>query len=558
MWQFLGFIGILFEIAVFYSLPFLLAVVLPAWGIPSIIKRILNRKSEKLPSLLPFTLSLVFLAFLAILLWEFVMFNRVYYEWDHFGLPYTFFWHASPVSDGSPNWIARGWKTWYLYVIWLMLTIAIYVISAIFAYWKNRASKHLKLYRNILLGSVISLTIISLILPQLVSKGIGFFWRVPSNIDYQEVNMACTSSSIPGKKIFYTGDQDEWISDLTGGNLRHAFKKHLQLRASRGALSHDGTMAAILWGPDLWVYCLNSDGAFKISLPKFENEEGMNELRSSPSWSPDNKKMVMNNHGDLLLIDLTKKTTSVLKHKMSLRDNNVDLTAKNRDFGIPLFEFGDAYWSPDGIIYYTAFNGDSVSLHKFNPQVKEDKVITKSNNLITFHSGDSTGKWLFVSENSWAEKRDKDNAFSKNYFLNTQTSQVLGVDMKDNYQAVWSSSGNFIAQSTMSWMSSPTSGNFPAFVTNLETKQSFNITEIMRKTLEQKGIHGKVLVVEIKDFVDDSRILVKATIPGAAVPRQINGILNIGNSELTVLQDYPENSSTTYEAGRIDPFQIIN
>lgn len=556
MLQFLNFIWGYFGIVLFYVFPFLLAVVLPAWAIPSIIKRILNRKKEKVPSLLPFILSLIFLAFLAILFWEFVMFNRIYYEWDHFSLSYTFFSHESPVLDGSPSWIARGWKLWHIYIVWLILTIAIYVTSAIFAYWRNRAGNNLKLYRKILLSSVITLTIISLILPQLFSIGIRFFWPVPSNIDYKEVNMACTSSGIQGKKIFYTEDQDEWISDLSGGNLRKAFKKHLELRSTRGALSPDSTMAAFLWGPDLWVYCLNSDGAFKISLPKLEKEEGMNELRSSPSWSPDNKKMVMNNHGDLLFIDLTKKTTSVLKQKVALRDNNIDITAKNRDFRIRPFEFGDAYWSPDGIIYYTAFNGDSVSLHKFNPQIKEDKIITKGNNPIYFYSGDSAGKWLFVSESSWSTKIDKDKPISKSYLLNTQTSQVSEVDVKDYYLAVLSASGNFIAQSTMNQSSSQ---EFPAFVTNLQTKQSFNITDIIRKTLEQKGIHvGKSLVVEVKDFVDDSSILVKVTIPGAAVPRQINGILNIGSSELTVLQDYPENSSTAYEAGRIDPLEIIN
>ncbi len=49
----------------FYVLPFLLAVVLPAWGIPTLVVRKLNRKKEQLPSIRPFIVSMAILAFLA-------------------------------------------------------------------------------------------------------------------------------------------------------------------------------------------------------------------------------------------------------------------------------------------------------------------------------------------------------------------------------------------------------------------------------------------------------------------------------------------------------------
>lgn len=154
-----------FYYGVFYVLPFLLAVVLPAWGIPSLVRCILNRKREKLPSLLPFAVNMIFLAFLVNLCWEFLLFNKVYYEWDRTFLPYTFFSYESPILDGSVSWIAPGWKQWNLYVIWLTSTVFISVVSASLAYFLHRSSEHKKEYRKILAVSVVSLIVATLILP---------------------------------------------------------------------------------------------------------------------------------------------------------------------------------------------------------------------------------------------------------------------------------------------------------------------------------------------------------------------------------------------------------
>jgi len=560
MWQSANSGGSLSMIVLFYILPFLLAVVLPAWGIPTLIQRILNKKREKLPSLFPFIFSLVVLAFFTNLFWEFALFNKVYYEWDRVFLPYTFFWHESPALDGSSNWIATGWKLWHLHAIWLSLTVLIYLISATLSYWKNRTSPGIKSHRNVLLVSLASLLLITLIIPQFIFKGLGLLWGPTSNLNYQEVSVACTPSKTSTPKIFYTGDQSEWISDLNGNNLRQAFKKHLRLKGTSGSLSPDGSMAAILRGQDLWIYCVNSNGAYKISLPNFQKETGNYEPRSFPSWSPDSKQMVMNNHGDLLLINLAQKKASILKPQVALRDNGIDITSKDRDIMAPPFEFGDAYWSSNGMIYYTAFNGDTVSLRQLDMAMNEDSIVKQVTNPLSV-SGDPSGKWLFISETSWATKIDKEHLFSKSYFLNITTGKTIEFDNNNAFHVVWSPSGNYFAQSTGGWMSSPDIKEFPALVSAVGTKQSINVTDLIKKDLIQRNIllSGKAIVVEIRDFIDDSKVLVEVTLPGTGtdIPQQLNGILDTGSGQFIVLQDYPPESFKTHNGGRIEPLQLL-
>ena len=105
---------------------------------------------------------------------------------------------------------------------WLTFTILIYIISAGFAYLRNRSNKYKNKYK-ILITSVAFLTISSLILPKLVYKGMGFLWGPPSNYNYKEVKTDCTNSTTIGPKILYSGDQEEWISDLSGGEFTSGF-----------------------------------------------------------------------------------------------------------------------------------------------------------------------------------------------------------------------------------------------------------------------------------------------------------------------------------------------
>ena len=60
-------------------------------------------------------------------------------------------------------------------------------------------------------------------------------------------------------------------------------------------------MAAVLMGENLWIHCLNSDGVFKIALPKIA-KTGYKSYEVLHPGHPDSSQMVMNNHGDLLIM----------------------------------------------------------------------------------------------------------------------------------------------------------------------------------------------------------------------------------------------------------------
>ncbi|MEX0896042.1 MAG: hypothetical protein WDZ94_03825 [Patescibacteria group bacterium] len=564
MFETFGLYGSISIIVIFYILPFILAVLLPAWLLPQLVARFINRQKLPIPSLLLFTVSLVVLAIFANLFWEFALFNRIYHEWDRTFLPYTFFWHESPSLYGS-SWIATHWKQWHLYAIWLVLTELIYISAAFLAYFKRSGVENTKLFRKILVASVIALTILSIVIPQFIFAGMKYLFSDTYNIDYKQVDVACTPSASTEPKIIYTGTQNEWISDISGQNLQQAFKKNLQLNRSQDVLSPDGTMAVIIWEKDLWIHCVHSDGAFKIELPKPEQEVGHYQSGSFPSWSPDSQQMVINNAGDVLLVDLTHKTTEVLKETVAIRDNKVDITAKDRDVMIPPFEFGDADWSPSGTIYYTSFNGDEVRLHELNPKTNKNEIVHQSQNLLAITSGDPTGNWLLLSEQSWATQGDMNNWKSESYFFNTASKQVIEIPDGDISNPVWSPSGQSVAQSTGSWMHSPKLAAFPATILNLETHQSTSVTDMVGIALENQNIKvgNNILVVEIKDFVDESRILLKIALPGSGIdiPRQINAILDMSTNELSILQDYPAETYETHQSDRSDrvvPLKIIN
>jgi hypothetical protein len=75
-------------------------------------------------------------------------------------LPYTFLFHEAPLVDGSSSWIASGWQYWHLDLIWIVLTISIYVVSALFwLFWNRRKQQK---YHKFISLSVITLSFTSI------------------------------------------------------------------------------------------------------------------------------------------------------------------------------------------------------------------------------------------------------------------------------------------------------------------------------------------------------------------------------------------------------------
>ena len=82
-------------------------------------------------------------------------------------------------------------------------------------------------------------------------------------------------------------------------------------------------------------------------------------------------------------------------------------------------------------------------------------------------------------------KRNKDDPFNKSYFLNTETNQILDMSDEEISMLVWSPTGEYIAHSNLADDRTDFS-RISAKIFNLKSKQSFNVTDIVRSAL-QKG-----------------------------------------------------------------------
>ncbi|HSW96648.1 MAG TPA: hypothetical protein VLF89_02365 [Candidatus Saccharimonadales bacterium] len=148
----------------FYALPYIVTIALPGISIPWIVKKkFLKTKQVTGTSLLPYILPLILLPIISNLLWEQLLFNKVYYEWDRLFIPYDFFFYESPLVDGSSSWLARGWSQWHLFLIWVAITIGIYGITLVISLWYAKGKLIEKQYRKIIFLSITPFIILSLI-----------------------------------------------------------------------------------------------------------------------------------------------------------------------------------------------------------------------------------------------------------------------------------------------------------------------------------------------------------------------------------------------------------
>jgi len=546
---------------VFYLLPFLLLVVLPVQLVLFIVTKFVNKKKHQLPSFKPFILSISGGVILANIIWNLALFNQVYYEWDRTILPFTLFTHEAPVLDTTVSWLAKGWQLWHLDVIWLLLTVTIYIVSVVIAYTRSKHHHYIELYKKILIYTLITLVILTPLVPSLFDTVARKIWDMPDNLNYQENSAACVPSPSQLAQVLYLGDQQEWISDIDGQNIRQAFNKYLQLRFNSNAISPDGTMAAVMWDSTIWVHCLYSDGAFKINLPGTYNDASLYSYGSNLSWSPDSMQMIMNLGGDLLLIDTGSKNTRVLKSQVAIKDNKIDFNDKDRSTMIPLFEYGSTFWAGDGLIYYTAFVDAKVILHQLDLTQNTDQIMMESDKVVSITSADPTGRYLLLNENDWSAQRNTENPYFQIYIFKLETKEKIELADQNLEVIAWSPSGNLIAQSTGGWMTAPEFRAFPAILTNLETNEQIDVTQKIIEALQSQNIsiEEKIIVVEIKDFVDDKHALVfiKLLTSDVFIPEQISGIINIESGALSIIQHKPVESFDQADE-RIEPYLILN
>lgn len=147
-----------------YTVFFLLAVILPAVTVTFLVRTFTEPPKVRFSSLFPFIIALTISAVIANVLWETFIFNHIYYEWDRFILPYTFLGHEAPVIDFTSSWLADGWTHIGLRFLWLIISLVVYTVSGIAGIYYCRHEKLLIKLREIVVHSVIVLSLISLLI----------------------------------------------------------------------------------------------------------------------------------------------------------------------------------------------------------------------------------------------------------------------------------------------------------------------------------------------------------------------------------------------------------
>ncbi|MEN8253762.1 MAG: hypothetical protein ABFQ62_05320, partial [Patescibacteria group bacterium] len=220
-----------------------------------------------------------------------------------------------------------------------------------------------------------------------------------------------------------------------------------------------------------------------------------------------------------------------------------------------------------GLIYYTSFEADTVHLHQFNLDTNQDSIILSKDSPFYINQEVNGQKYLVLRESQWAHKYNQDKKTSV-ILLDLEKLQ-LTTDFNNLPPTivpylVFSPSGNYMAKSSTSFKTSPQLKAIDAMVFSLDGDEQFNITEIVRRSLEKQDIYpasNTVEVVNVIDFLNDSQILITMEYKGkfdVQIPRRINGILDLKSESFAILQNYPEEKFDNRQIKeRLDPIGFV-
>src|SRR5258708_16257152 len=125
----------------FYVVPFILSVILPAFFIPRLALRVCKVHPET-KVLRTFAILLIVGALLGIVIWEKAIFDVLYHEWDRGFLSYSFMYHEVPAVGGDAvlqgaklqgqgSWILANVGYPGLTFIWFLMTYTIYFLAGL-------------------------------------------------------------------------------------------------------------------------------------------------------------------------------------------------------------------------------------------------------------------------------------------------------------------------------------------------------------------------------------------------------------------------------------------
>jgi hypothetical protein len=542
------FVGMILVLLLFIGIPFGLGIVLPSWLVPWGVKKYIERRTNhKLPSFFPLTVYLIILATIINIFWNKYIFLHLYYKWDDGWVPFSYLGHEGPRLDLSSSWLAPGWQTWHLDLVWIGLCLLCYGLALAW-YWlpKRRqfSGAEAKRLKQALLSTVAVLAFMSAILPYLLAYVFGFIFSLGGP---REIKQACPVVDFESPQIVYERNNKYFISDLEGKNLHELLDRDALAYNFQQTISPDQAKIVREVGQDfVWVYCLHGKGRNKISLPESKlKKRASYEPRSSLSWSPDSQQFVMNFEGDLTIVDTETEKSRILKSQVALKDNHIDITAKDKQVGISPFEVGDAYWGRSGHIYYTTFNEDfsQTAIHELNLATNLDRELLSSTYVLRIAGGSPDAKWLMISESEWQGEKS-DPPFTEEYLFNIETGEKrkpwagVGTGYINNLQ--WSPDSQYILlHKSGSWRSSPVLEGFPALMYRIEDNYGHAVTWKAEAALKKLNIHfaNKAVVVSTVGMAGPNQVILDISFMDQKSGHhdKVIGILNVETQELKII-----------------------
>lgn len=419
-------------LAMLFIVPTLLGVIFPLW-ISLLIAKNLFTKQLSIKFFLPFGISIVSLLILANFLWDSLVFNHIYYEWDRtFFPPLTLLHHEIPVLDGMGTWIAQGWSLFSLHLLHYAILLVIYSLSIILSlWWFSRKTKESVANLQKTLITTAILLFISAILFTNFSHYVG---KLVSNLFYKPIqraenNIQCIPPTQPNQQIYFGGVGADFISSKDG-KTRNIWTKNGGGYPS-GVISPDSSAVAYTdtntEGDVIWVVCTENEGMYRIPFPP-QKISGVNVhiYNVSPVWSPDSTQLVLNFAGDLIKVDVFNKQKEVIYPKIAVKDFGIDPTKPRPSGFLSYYQTGSVYWAEDGTVYYEKFLDDTVELRALYPDDKDEVVFTSKFPLSIEKVSNEPDK-LLITESDWTSPGHNTNFHSDRYIYNILTKQREGL-----------------------------------------------------------------------------------------------------------------------------------
>jgi hypothetical protein len=198
-------------------LEILLASVIIPFFILHLISRFIGKNFLTRRLILTFLGSLFLLSIAGVFIWNIFVQNKVFHEWDTISPGYLLIAHEVPADVVKPffedgqgsrsqydgSWLAPGWSLFSLHMIWLGITIAIYLVSFFVVYKINKKDfSNKKQFIQFLRTSFFSFLVFSVligVLNQLVLFGTFLVSNAPIYLIAQLVELF--NQSLPTSRL---------------------------------------------------------------------------------------------------------------------------------------------------------------------------------------------------------------------------------------------------------------------------------------------------------------------------------------------------------------------